>query len=73
MSKCGNCKATLGCSCKKRTASDGKSCCANCLSAYEKTIKKRTNRLVVENGIEHNANSSTSPGVILSVTATKTS
>jgi hypothetical protein len=69
MSKCGNCKTKLGCSCKKRTASDGKSCCANCLSNYEKIIKKKTNRLQVQPGIEHNNTSITAPGVILSVKA----
>jgi hypothetical protein len=40
MAKCNNCGAKLGCSCKRRTASDGKSCCANCISKYEKGIKK---------------------------------
>jgi hypothetical protein len=68
MSQCGNCKAKLGCSCKKRTASDGKSCCASCLSKYEKTLKVTSNRLQVQPGIEHNTNSIT-PGPILSATA----
>ena len=62
MSKCGNCKATLGCSCKKRTASDGKSCCANCISNYEKTVKK--NNLVSGTNTTQNR-----PGVILNATA----
>lgn len=40
MSKCTNCGKTLGCSCKRRKASDGKSCCAACVKAYEAKIKK---------------------------------
>lgn len=38
MSACLNCGTSLGCSCQKRVASDGKSVCANCISAYEKKI-----------------------------------
>lgn len=37
---CTNCGAKLGCGCQKRTASDGKSCCASCLAAYEAGLKK---------------------------------
>ncbi len=40
MSKCTNCGKALGCSCKRRKASDGKSCCAACVKAYEAKIKK---------------------------------
>lgn len=38
MSKCNNCKATLSCGCKKRTAKDGKSCCASCVNSYNAAI-----------------------------------
>ena len=41
MNKCGNCGKTLVCGCKRRTASDGKSCCTSCISTYEKNIKKK--------------------------------
>jgi hypothetical protein len=37
---CTNCGAKLGCGCQKRIASDGRSCCANCISAYEAGLKK---------------------------------
>jgi hypothetical protein len=37
--KCPNCGAKLGCGCQKRTATDGKQCCTNCLASYNKTIK----------------------------------
>lgn len=37
---CPNCNRKLTCGCKKRTASDGKQCCASCVSTYEKTLKK---------------------------------
>jgi hypothetical protein len=36
---CNNCNARLSCGCQKKTASDGKSCCANCLSLYEKGLR----------------------------------
>jgi len=66
MSKCGNCKKSLGCSCKKRTASDGTSCCANCLSSYEIIVKQT--KLKIQPSIEHKS-SLTNPGVILNVRA----
>lgn len=36
---CPNCKTTLTCGCKNRTASDGKKCCAYCVNSYEKALK----------------------------------
>ena len=36
--KCNNCKATLGCGCQREIASDGKSCCNNCIKQYERSI-----------------------------------
>lgn len=57
MSKCNNCGTKLGCSCKRRTASDGTSCCASCISSYEK--KKQTTK------------SNYPTGTILNVTATQ--
>lgn len=35
---CLNCGTTYSCGCKKRTASDGKSVCANCVTSYEKKL-----------------------------------
>jgi hypothetical protein len=58
MAKCGNCGSKLGCSCKRRKASDGKSCCVNCISGYEKKLKQITTK-------------SNNTGVILNVTATQ--
>jgi hypothetical protein len=42
---CNNCRMKMGCGCNKRTASDGKSCCASCINAYEAQLKtlKNTN------------------------------
>ena len=57
MSKCNNCGTKLGCSCKRRTASDGKSCCASCIGSYEKKLKSSTTK------------SSYPVGTILNVTA----
>jgi len=59
MSQCNNCGAKLGCSCKKRTASNGKSCCANCIGNYEKVLKQS----------KKNISSDNTTGVILNVTA----
>lgn len=39
MSACLNCNKKLSCGCQKRTASDGKSVCSNCLSNYERNLK----------------------------------
>lgn len=43
MATCLNCGNRLSCGCKKRTASDGKSCCVKCLTQYENSLKKKTN------------------------------
>lgn len=36
---CPNCNNKLSCGCQKRTASDGKVVCSNCLTAYENKLK----------------------------------
>lgn len=36
---CLNCKSTLGCSCQKKTASNGASVCVACLLNYENSLK----------------------------------
>ena len=46
--KCGNCGRILGCSCKQRTASDGKRCCTTCLAGYEKQLQSNTDPQVRE-------------------------
>ena len=58
MANCSNCKSKLGCSCKKRKASDGRSCCVNCVKNYEKRLK-----------YPPVPKASSAPGVILNVTA----
>lgn len=37
---CLNCKTQLGCGCQVRKASNGASCCSNCITAYENSLKK---------------------------------
>ena len=37
---CPNCNSTLSCGCQIKTASDGKKVCNNCITNYEKSIKK---------------------------------
>jgi len=64
MANCTNCGKKLGCSCKKRTASNGKSCCAYCLPNLEKTLKK--GKATKASPTVHK------PGVILSATAVQT-
>ena len=39
MAACSNCGRVLSCGCQARTASDGKSVCTNCISAYEVNLK----------------------------------
>jgi hypothetical protein len=41
---CSNCKSQLTCGCQKRTASDGKQVCSNCLNAYEKKLKEEKDK-----------------------------
>jgi len=41
MATCSNCKASMSCGCQRRTASDGKSVCSKCLTAYESSLKQR--------------------------------
>ena len=38
MKLCGNCGVQLSCGCQRRDASDGKSCCDQCIDAYERSI-----------------------------------
>lgn len=40
MARCGNCSAKLGCSCKMRKATDGKSCCVSCVTGYNAKVKQ---------------------------------
>jgi hypothetical protein len=35
MKLCNNCGAQLSCGCQRRDASDGKSCCDQCITSYE--------------------------------------
>lgn len=39
MANCLNCNKKLSCGCQQRKASDGKSCCTNCLAAYESKLR----------------------------------
>lgn len=40
MATCGNCGKSLGCSCQKKKASDGKQCCSSCIKGYEASLSK---------------------------------
>lgn len=42
MATCSNCGKNIGCSCKLRTAKDGKRCCTACIGSYEATLSKPT-------------------------------
>ena len=48
MAKCNNCNTNLGCSCQKRTASNGASVCSNCLAAYERTLKQANTKFNID-------------------------
>lgn len=45
MSQCPNCATKFTCGCQKRTASDGKQVCSNCLALYEKKLKEATQQI----------------------------
>lgn len=38
---CSNCGTKLGCSCQMKVASDGKSVCGTCITAYEVNLKNQ--------------------------------
>lgn len=38
---CPNCGTKLSCGCQKRTASDGKQVCQNCITQYETALKNK--------------------------------
>jgi hypothetical protein len=39
MAICTNCNTNLSCGCQRRTASDGKECCTECIQQYEAKIQ----------------------------------
>jgi len=41
MATCSNCKKNLSCGCQRRTATDGKSVCSNCITSYEANLNQR--------------------------------
>lgn len=50
MDTCPNCGAFLSCGCQRRTASDGKVVCQNCLENYEYQLTiQKTQKLADEN------------------------
>lgn len=40
MANCSNCGAKLSCGCQRKTASDGKQGCMQCIPAYEQKLKQ---------------------------------
>lgn len=44
MATCANCGATLTCGCQKRTTSDGKSACSNCINKIQNKPKPTFNK-----------------------------
>ena len=46
MAQCQNCKANIGCGCNAKRASDGRSCCQNCLANYEASLKNAAKTVV---------------------------
>ena len=45
MANCPNCGAKLSCGCQRRTASDGKQGCVQCIPAYEERLKAQKARV----------------------------
>lgn len=46
MSTCPNCSKKLSCGCQRRTASNGRTVCSNCLQQYERTLKPESPKTV---------------------------
>lgn len=46
MANCPNCGAKLSCGCQRKTASDGKQGCVQCIPAYEKQLKERNKKII---------------------------
>ena len=45
---CSNCNARLSCGCQRKTASDGKACCSNCIASYENNLPKAKSKPTLE-------------------------
>lgn len=41
MDSCPNCGAFISCGCQRRTATDGKIVCTNCLESYEQDLLRQ--------------------------------
>lgn len=63
MATCGNCKKKLGCSCKVRKATDGRSCCASCVTNYNNILKQKQ---------KTSKTTTSTVGVIINATAKQT-
>ena len=48
---CQNCGSRLSCGCQKKTASDGKQVCANCIDGYEQSLKQKNGLLEQERAL----------------------
>jgi hypothetical protein len=44
MSACSNCGIKIGCSCQRRTASDGTPVCSSCVNTYEEKLKNNAQK-----------------------------
>lgn len=44
MANCPNCGAALSCGCQRKTASDGKQGCVQCIPAYEQRLKQQVKK-----------------------------
>jgi hypothetical protein len=45
MANCPNCGAALSCGCQRKTASDGKQGCVQCIPAYEQKLKQQSKKM----------------------------
>lgn len=48
MANCPNCGAKLSCGCQRRTASDGKQGCAQCIPMYEEKLKSQNSKIKIQ-------------------------
>jgi hypothetical protein len=48
MANCPNCGAKLSCGCQRKTASDGKQGCVQCIPKYEERLRSQNSKVKIQ-------------------------
>ena len=51
MANCPNCGAKLSCGCQRKTASDGKQGCVQCIPKYEEKLRSQNSKVKSQNSL----------------------